>query len=338
MHKSLLVIDLHCDALLWDRDLLDRSDYGHVDLPRMREGGIGLQAFTAVTSMPTFANIDKTEARLDIITALVILQRWPPRTWGSLKERALYQAKKLHDVQSRSKGSFRVIKSGTELERYLKTRESNPGLTAGFLGIEGMHALENNLDNIDALYAAGFRMMAPTHFFDNEMGGSAHGVSNGGLTDFGRKAIARMQKLHILLDLAHASPRLFSDAMAIANGPVMVSHTGVKGACDNNRTMSDGQLRAIATTGGVVGIGFWKTAVCGESPAAIARAMRYTANLIGAEHVALGSDFDGAVAAPFDAAGLAQLTQALLDEGFAESEIRKIMGLNAARVLQQVLE
>jgi microsomal dipeptidase-like Zn-dependent dipeptidase len=111
----------------------------------------------------------------------------------------------------------------------------------------------------------------------------------------------------------------------------------VKGTCDNTRNLSDEQIKGIAATGGVVGIGYWETAVCGRDAKAIARAIRYTANIIGVEHVALGSDFDGAVGAPFDTTGVVQITDALISEGFSEEEIRMIMGGNAIRVLMQSL-
>ena len=117
---------------------------------------------------------------------------------------------------------------------------------------------------------------------------------------------------------------------------MVVSHTGVKGTCDNARNLSDAHLRGVARTGGVVGIGFWETAVCGRR-GALARAMRHAVAVAGIDHVALGSDFDGAVSTPFDAAGLPVLTEALLAEGFDDEEIARIMGGNAVRVLRSAL-
>ena len=124
---------------------------------------------------------------------------------------------------------------------------------------------------------------------------------------------------------------------ALAAEPVVVSHTGVKGTCDNIRNLSDIQIREVAGTGGVIGIGYWDTAVCGSDAAAIARAIRYTIDLVGIDAVALGSDFDGAIAAPFDTTGYAVLVDALLQAGFREGDIAKIMGENVARVLAAVL-
>src|SRR5690606_3643906 len=154
------------------------------------------------------------------------------------------------------------------------------------------------------------------HFFDNEIGGSAHGVRKGGLTAFGREVLARMRGLGMVPDLAHASAALLADVVATGGGPVVVSHTGVDGTCPGPRNLSDAQLRAVAGTGGVIGIGLWPGAVCGETPGAWARAVRHTADVVGAEHVALGSDWDGAVPGYVDEAGAVQLTAALLEAGF----------------------
>jgi microsomal dipeptidase-like Zn-dependent dipeptidase len=193
--------------------------------------------------------------------------------------------------------------------------------------------LDGNLANIDRLYDAGVRMMAPTHFFDNDIGGSSAGVEKTGLTDKGREMVRRMEARHMLVDVAHAAPRTIDDVLAIATRPVIVSHTGVKATCDNSRNLSDAQLRGIAHTGGVIGIAFFEVAVCGTDAAAIARAIRHAADTVGVDAVALGSDFDGAVVAPFDTTGLGLLIDALYQAGFTDGDIGKIMGGNALRVL-----
>jgi len=180
-------------------------------------------------------------------------------------------------------------------------------------------------------------MMSPSHFFDTDIGGSAHGVDKGGLTDKGKEMIRQMEAKRMIVDVAHASAKTIDDVLALATRPVFVSHSGVKGTCDNQRNLSDEHLKGIARTGGVIGIGFWDTAVCGTDAKAIAKAIRYTANLIGVDHVGLGSDFDGAVATPFDTTGLVQITDALLAEGFTDEEVGKIMGRNVLRLLIQTL-
>ena len=339
LHKKLLITDLHADSLLWDRNLNDRATRGHVDIPRLIDGNVALQAFTVVTKTPYVwkMNIERNDDKTDNITILAIAERWPTPTWSSLTQRALYQARKLQGEAGQSNGKLTVIKTSVDLSSYLDRRIGDPHITAGFLGIEGAHALDGNLDNIDVLFDAGFRMMAPTHFFDNDIGGSAHGIEKGGLTDKGKEMIRRMEAKRMIVDLAHASAKTIDDALAIATRPVVVSHTGVKGTCDNQRNLSDDQLKGIARTGGVIGIGYWETAVCGKDAKAIAKAIRYAADLVGVDHIGLGSDFDGAVTEPFDTSGLVQLTDALIGEGFTDEEIGKIMGRNALRLLIQNL-
>jgi len=337
LHSRLLVADLHADSLLWDRDLLERGTRGHVDVPRLIEGNVALQAFTIVSKTPRNQNIESNDDSTDNITALAIAQRWPPSTWSSLTARAIYQAGRLRGAAERSGGKLTIIQSSADLGSYLERRKSEPQITAGFLGIEGAHALDGNLSNIDVLFDAGFRMMAPTHFFDNDIGGSAHGVNKGGLTEKGREMIRRMEEKRMIVDLAHASEKTFEDAVMMATRPVVVSHTGVRGTCDNARNLSDDQIRAVAKTGGVIGIGYWDTATCGRDAKAIAKAIRYAVDIAGVDHIGLGSDFDGAVTVPFDTSGLVEITDALIAEGFSDSDIEKIMGGNIIRLLKEIL-
>jgi microsomal dipeptidase-like Zn-dependent dipeptidase len=337
IQASLAGADLHADALLWNRDLLERGSWGHVDVPRLIEGHMAVQAFTVVTKVPWGMNIAANDGDSDSITLLVVLQRWPARTWGSLAQRAIFQADKLQRFASDSEGRLAFIRSREDLEGFLARRETDEETVAGFLGLEGAHALEGDLSNVGRLFQAGFRMFGLTHFFDDEVGGSAHGIDKEGLTDFGAQVLARMEELGILVDLAHASPALIDDVLARATRPVVVSHTGVKGTCDNQRNLDEGRLAGVAATGGVVGIGLWETAVCGTAPADWARAVRYAVDVAGIDHVGLGSDWDGAVAALVDASQTVHLTQALLDQGFSEVEVRKIMGGNVIRVLLATL-
>lgn len=332
-HKTLLVADLHADALLWSRDISVRSRKGHVDIPRLIEGNIALQGFGAPTRIPSTLNIESNPDEGDMLVPLVFFQGWPANTWNSAFGRAVYQAKRLRDAAAASNGKFTLIESREGLERYLQRRKTEPNITAGFLTIEGLHCLEGKLDNVDALFAAGYRMMAPTHFFDTDLGGSAHGLEKYGITEFGKAVIERMEQRKILLDLAHASPKLIDDSLAMATRPVMVSHTGVKGTCDNRRNLSDEQLRAIAAKGGAVGIGFWETATCGKDAASIVRSIQYAVGVAGAEHVCLGSDWDGATETPFDATGTKLITEGLMDAGMPPEEIAQVMGLNTIRIL-----
>jgi len=337
LYEDLFVVDMHADSLLWERDLSTRLDHGSVDIPRLIEGNVAIQSFFIVTKTPWITTIDETSPDSDAITTLIVAQDWPDKTRTSLLERALYQASRLHELAEQSEGRLRVLKTKADLDQYREARKQDVAAVAGILGVEGAHVLEGDLGNLEKLYDAGVRIVAPTHFFDNEVGGSAHGVDKGGLTELGRDMVHEMEDRGMLLDLAHASPAVIDDATAIASRPVIVSHTGVRGTCDNNRNLSDAALRAVAATGGVIGIGYWKTAVCGKNAASIARAIVYAANLVGAEHISLGSDFDGAVPVPFDTTGLALIVDALLDQGMNEEDIRLVMGENAARVFAETL-
>lgn len=337
LHDKLFVADLHADTTLWNRDLLSRGGRGHVDVPRLVEAGVAFQAFTIVTKTPRRMNIESNTADTDNITLLAVAQLWPPRTWNNLTERALYQAARVADAAARSGGRLTVVRTAADLAAFETKRASDKTAVAAFIGVEGAHALSGDLSNLDRLYEAGIRMMAPTHFFDTEIGGSAHGVSRSGLTPLGREWVARMEAKKMVIDLAHASPATLDDVLKIATRPVVVSHTGVRGTCDNQRNLSDAQLGAISANGGLIGIGVWETAVCGGDARAIARAIAHAINVAGFEHVALGSDFDGAVTAPFDVTGLPQITQALLDLGLDQTAIEGVMGGNARRLLKRLL-
>ncbi len=337
LHARLTVVDLHSDVLMWNRDILQRDSRGHTDVPRLIEGNVAVQGFTAATRIPATMNIDATPDRWDVQVPLTLFQGWPAATWTSAKHRALFMARKFEKAAEASNGQLSFLRTREDLARYLERRREDPKITAGFLGIEGLHCLEADLNNVRAMFNAGFRMMAPTHFFDNPLGGSAHGLQKMGLTEFGAEVIKTIEQLQIIVDLAHASPKMIDDILALVTRPVVISHTGVKGTCDNNRNLSDDQLRRIAAGGGLIGIGFWPTATCGEDAASIARAIRYTADLVGVDHVCLGSDYDGATVTPFDAAGMAQLTQALMESGFNEDEISRIMGGNVLRLWAQLL-
>jgi len=334
LHKELTIADLHADSLLWGRDLLQRNTYGQVDIPRLADGNVALQVFSLPTKAPRGLNIESNEDKGDEIFWLAMVDRWPPKTWNSLTERALYQARRLHQFAQGSRGGFVVIENSADLSSYLERRRLNGRLTAGLLSVEGAHALDGKLENLDVLYRAGYRMMSPSHFFDNDIGGSAAGVHKTGLTEKGREWVRQMEARHMIVDLAHASAKTVEDVLAMASRPLVVSHTGVKGTCNNNRNLSDDQIRAVAANGCLIGIGYWSTATCGTDARAIAKAMRYVSDRVGVEHVALGSDFDGAVTAPFDTTGLVEITDAMLEAGYSEPEIRMIMGENVVRFLR----
>jgi microsomal dipeptidase-like Zn-dependent dipeptidase len=337
LHAELWVADLHAESLLWGRDLLQRGTRGHVDVPRLLEGNVALQVFAASTKMPRHPNIERNDDSTDDVILLAIALGWPPATWRRLLPRALYLASRADRFAARSEGRFRVIRSAEDLAAYERDRQATPGLTASLLLIEGAHALDDDPANVEVVADAGFRMMGPAHLFDNAFAGSAHGIEKGGLTELGREMVRRMEARSMLVDVAHASSATVDDVIAMAHRPVVASHTGLRGIVDNTRNLTEAQARAIADTGGVLGIGFWPTVCGGESVVDIARAIRHAIGVAGVEHVGLGSDFDGAVPVPFDATGLVTLTDALLDIGLDDDAIRKVMGGNVRRLLAETL-
>lgn len=337
LHAKLLVADLHADSLLFGRDLSRRSTIGHIDLPRLREGNVALQMFTVVTKVPKGLNFARNRGDSDQITLMAVAGLWPPSTYRSLEQRALYQAHRLQKLADRSNGHFVIIRDRADLNAFVQQRLSGADITAGMLGLEGAHALEGNLNNVDHLYDAGFRMVGLAHFFDNEFAGSAHGENNGGLTPLGRELIRKLESKRILIDLAHSSPQTISDVLQMAQRPVMVSHTGVRGVCDNQRNLSDDQLRGIVRTGGIIGIAYFEFATCGKDADAIARSIRHAVDVAGIDHVALGSDFDGGITVPFDTTHLAAITDALLRVGYSDDQIAKVMGGNVFRFFAENL-
>jgi microsomal dipeptidase-like Zn-dependent dipeptidase len=292
---------------------------------------VGLQVFSAVTKSPEGLNYSSNTDGSDDITKLALAQMWPPRTWTSLYERAAYQLQKLYDFASES--DLVVIRSRQEFESLIKRQaEGGPDIGAVYL-IEGAHPLEGNLQNLDRLYEKGLRIVGLTHFFDNELGGSLHGVSGEGLSDFGKDVIRRANQLNMIIDVAHASPAMVSDVLDLSDAPLMLSHGGIRGACDSERNLSDALMQRFAAQGGLIGIGYWHAAVCDASPEGIVRSIRYAIDLLGVEHVALGSDYDGTVVVPFDTSELVILTEVMLQQGFTETEIRSVLGENARQFL-----
>ncbi len=337
LHASLEIVDLHADTLLWKRDILDRAERGHVDLPRLREGNVALQVFSSVTKTPRGQNYDSNSADSDNITLLAIGQMQPVRTWGSLLERSLWHAEKLERAFEAGREEIYQVWTPADLDRLMAARKDASKPVGALFSAEGLQSLQGNPDNLDRLYAAGMRMAGLTHFFDNELAGSMHGIEKGGLTPMGRDVIRRMERMGMIVDIAHCSHQCVAEVLAMAQRPVVSSHGGVQATCQENRNLTDAEIRGVAATGGIIGVGYWEGAVCDTSPRATARAMKHIRDLVGIEHVALGSDYDGAVTVRFDTSQLTQVTQALLDEGFTEDEIRAAMGGNALRVIGEGL-
>ena len=334
LHQSLHIVDLHSDTLMWGRDLTQPSTRGHEDLARLAAGNVTLQVFSSVSKTPKGLNYDRNPADSDVLPALLIAQLQPRATWFSLLERSLFHAAKLDRAVAASHGRLLKVAGPDALDRLLTARALPGGPVGALLSVEGLHDLEGKAENLDRLYAAGFRMAGLTHFFDNELAGSMHGEKKAGLTPFGRQIIGRMEDIGMIVDIAHCSHQCVAEVLAMARRPVVSSHGGVQAVCKVNRNLTDDEIRGVARTGGVVGIGYWDAAVCDTSPRAIAKAIRYVRDLVGIDYVGLGSDYDGATTVRFDTSHLVQITQALLDEGLTPEEIRAVMGGNALRLIR----
>ncbi len=293
-----------------------------------------LQLFSSVTKTPRGRTMTAICGRDDNITPLVIAQLQPVRTWFSLTERSLYHGQKLDRAVAKSGGKLAKVSDAAALDALLAARQSGKGPVGAMLTIEGLQSLEGDLKNLDKLHAAGFRMAGLAHFFDNDVAGSMHGVKKGGITPLGWQVVTRMEELGMIVDIAHLSHQGVAELLPRVRRPVVSSHGGVQATCKTNRNLSDDEIRAVAKTGGIVGIGYWDGAICDTSPRAAAKAMKHVRDLVGIQHIALGSDYDGATTVRFDTSQLVQVTQALLDEGFTPDEVRAAMGGNALRVIR----
>jgi microsomal dipeptidase-like Zn-dependent dipeptidase len=337
VHDQLQVVDLHADPLLWSRDLLERHGYGHIDLPRLQEGKTALQVFGVVTGVPFPISLENNRDHWDLITLLTAFQALPVEVRQSRLQRALYQADKLQHSIDASGQRLTLIRTRRDLEKLVALRGQGQPVIGAMLSLEGLHALEGDVANLERLHAAGFRMLGLAHLFDNDMAGSAHGVGKQGLTGKGRGLVEWAVQRGMIIDLAHASGQTIDDVIAMVDTPVVSSHGGVRGTCDTARNLSDRHIQAIAGSGGVVGLGIYQWATCGTTMQDVVKAVRHVVNLAGIEHVALGTDFDGAVETVVDATGLPLLTEALLADGFTPQQIRALMGENALRVFRQTL-
>ena len=355
LHQKLQIVDMHADTLMWQRDLLQYSKHGHIDLPRLMEGNVALQIFSSVTKTPKGQNYDANAGDTDNITLLAMTQLQPVRTWNSLLQRSLWHATKLARAVAQSDGNLRAVRTQADLAVLLKDRSqwtedfpaenrririegSHRSTPVGaLLSIEGLQDLEGKRSNLDVLFKAGFRMAGFAHFYDNDVAGSMHGMKKGGLTPLGRQILADMEAKGMVVDIAHASHVAVADILKLAKRPVVSSHGGVQATCKVNRNLTDDEIKGVARTGGVVGIGYWEGAICSTQPAKFAEAVAHVRDLVGIDYVGLGSDFDGATTTGFDTSQLALITQALMDRGFTDADIAKVMGGNVLRVLGEVL-
>jgi len=348
LHARIGVVDLHADTMLSTRDLASEEGFGHVDLPRLLRGGVAVQVFSAPSNMPLCLGASDCVAGINVLALFSVVAARPPRTWVSDQARVLEQAERLQALAARDQ-RLAILRTRADLAALLA---GPPGRVGGILAIEGAQAVGEDVDGVDRLFDAGFRLLGLTHFLDNRVAGSAHGLQAHGVTGFGAQVLGRARALGMIVDLAHASPQTIADFLARPDrGPFLVSHTGIRQICDTERNLSDDQIAAIISAGGLIGLGGWPETLCLSADSALGTYLdRWTAAIVHVAEIgrsihpdrpyafiALGSDFDGWVRVAFDAGNWPVLTERLLHEGIPAEAIAAIMGGNAQRFLMQAL-
>ncbi len=321
-----LTVDLHADTLLWMRwgynirkrhspPLPRAAFFGHLDLPRMIEGGLHVQFFGLVTSpIPRLFSFAGPGARVDRAIDLI------------------------EAIARQNSEVFSLARTAEEVRH-----ARHAGKITGFLGIEGAHALEGNLERVAHFANRGVVYLGLVHFSKNEAAFPAWGYGGNklyGLTDFGMQLIDELNQRKVLVDLAHINRRGFIQAAARSQGPVIVSHTGVSGVHPHWRNIDDMQIRAVAQSGGCIGVIFSSTYLGGKTVEAVCAHLEHLIKVGGEDLPALGSDFDGMIVPPrglSDVSQLPRLSSALIARGHSMRTVEKIFGENVLRVLKDAV-
>ncbi len=315
LHSASTVVDTHCDTILsmmrGERGLGERSDKGHLDLPRLREGGVAAQFF-AVYIEPQFKPDRGLQRALDVIDVLLReLEAFRDQT-----ELAL------------SVADIRRIRSS--------------GKVAAVLAIEGGEGIGGSLAHLRMLYRLGLRSLGLVWNQRNLIAdGIAERRTGGGLTTFGVEVVQQCNELGIVVDVSHLTDPGFWHVAETCKGPFMASHSNARAVCDHPRNLMDDQIKALAAAGGVMGLNFAPAFVAPKDAtlAQLLDHLDHIVSLVGPDHVGLGSDFDGIGATPKgleDATAFPRFTQALVDRGYSDEAIRKFLGENHLRVLKEV--
>ncbi len=328
LHRRCQVVDTHCDTLqALFRDIFPsvtpsrieeglgkRSDKGHIDIPRLKEGGVDCQVFAIfVSKIPN-----------------------PPKP--------LHRALNLIDVFYREcEKNKDEISHARSYDDVLKTIES--GKIAALISLEGGEVIEEDVSMLRILYELGVRMMSLTWNHRNFL---ADGVkeerTKSGLTNLGVKVVEEMERLGIVIDVSHLSESCFWDLVEITDSPIIASHSNCRTLCDHPRNLNDRQIAAIADKGGVIGMNFFPKFLRKEGQATVSDVvdhMEHIIDLVGIDYVGLGSDFDGISSTPIgleDASKMPNITIELVSRGYSEEEIRKILGGNHLRVFSRVMK
>lgn len=331
VHKKAIVVDTHNDtfqdmmagpvphALEYSlrRTLGIRSDQGQIDLPRIQEGGVDCLIFAMVVSR------------------------------GIYRGRRLRRLLQMLDVfYSEVEENSDKIALATTYREVMNTVKK--GKVAAILSIEGGEALEGELGVLRMVYKLGVRSMTLTHFARNELGDGSRDDSGSHLTDFGVAVVEEMNKLGMVVDVSHLNETGFWDVMKKTKSPLIASHSNCKALCNYHRNLTDEQIEALAKNGGVINLsycaGFIKEGVTAQTLNKVGindwlDHLDHVVDLVGANHVGLGSDFDGGCGFPGmdDITKVPNITRGLVARGYSDKDVEKILGGNNLRVFKEVL-
>ncbi|MBL9037031.1 MAG: membrane dipeptidase [Archangium sp.] len=327
LHRRAPVADGHADALMWNRDLNQQADSGHVDFPRLREAGVKIQCFTIVTRGLPF---------IGGFLPFMLKNRWPAPARRSEWTRCTWQVERLGHYCQASQGQVAMTRTGDELTSNLRD-----GRLSAILGIEGAHVIEGDVGRVKALYEQGVRFMSLSHLSNNELGGSSTPFTgNRPLTPLGRETLDAMGEVGMAIDVAHASAAMVPDLVKHPKARPFCSHTGVNGVTPKWRNLDDVALKAIADRGGVVGIIFAPQFVGGKQLDDVCKHIEHAVSVMGEDGVAFGSDFDGLIPLPQgmrDVRDLPKLTEALVRRRLPVRVLEKVIGGNYRRFFGEVL-
>ena len=346
------IIDGHNDVLLSlylpernsGRSFFERGEKGHLDLPRAREGGFAGGFFAVFVPRDPADPEPEGPRRIELETGGYEIRVDPPLKLDYAQRVSLALIGRLYRLERESAGQVRIVRGSKDLARCL-----DDGTLAAILHFEGAEAIDPDLEALYVYHAAGLRSLGLVW---SRVNAFAYGVpfkfphapdTGPGLTDAGKRLVRACNELGIMVDLSHLNEAGFWDVARITRAPLVATHSCVHAISPGTRNLTDKQLEAIGASGGVVGInynvGFAREdgRPNADTPLALyARHARYIADRVGVEHVALGSDFDGAQmpTALGDAAGLPRLLDALREAGFDEPALAKIAHENWQRVLR----
>jgi membrane dipeptidase len=349
-----VLIDLHTDALYEHmcgrKDITQRSDKGHLDFPRMKEGGVNGQVFAvwvsptelkpgeycdfALKGADTFDEVCRRSLEMEPPRAPSRRGISPPR----------HQDTNSPDIRPSSlvpcPWSVVPVRAPDEFRQAVAS-----GRIAAILGVEGGHALEGNLKNLDRFHGRGVRVLTVTWSNSNELGDSSSDENkpHNGLSSLGREAVRRMNELGVIIDVSHSADKTVFDILDTSLSPVIASHSGIRARRDFNRNLTDEQIRAIGAHGGVIGVVFLPYFLREPEEQAsiedVLDCIDHICQLVGPDHAGLGSDFDGfggVLPGLEDVTKMGAIGAGLRRHGFADGDIAKIAGLNFLRVWDAV--